>query len=130
MNIYPIVFGFLKPLSETLISIERRTETIGEDGVVSIGADFWYDIKAIVVPVPPNTLDRTAEYDTSSDTIDVTTDFPLQGPVDGHKPDFVTYGGNRYIVTGVMDYSKAGKGFVRAICQVVDNLSKPPMDSE
>jgi hypothetical protein len=75
----------------------------------------------------PNDLDRGADYQIARNSIEVTTSFPLQGPAPGYQPDQVIWHGDTYVVTSVLDYSKAGRGVVTALCQSIELIDGPPM---
>lgn len=126
LNIYPIAFRAVSGLAEP-ITVQRRPETRGADGVVRVGPVTTYQARAIVIDTPPNDLQRGADFQTAQNSIEVSTTFPLRGPAPGYQPDQVVWHGDVYVVTSVLDYSKAGRGFVTALCQSVDLIDSPPM---
>lgn len=138
MNIYPAVFRTLRPLAEkSTIAVERRVEVVGDDGVLRLQVDTYQDIVAIVVDMPPNSLDRQADYQKADSTIEVSTNFPLYGPSQveernntstRYQPDQLTWHGSTYLVVSVLDLSKRGRGFVKAVCSSVKKIDPPPME--
>lgn len=135
MNIYPLVFNTVQAVlgEPKLLPVFRRPYAVGLDGiVVAIGPPQRFLVRATVVSTPPNNLERNPEMQLMQDSIEVTTDFPLQGPVRNGRatdfqPDEVVWHGETYLVTGLYDFSKGGKGFVKASCQCVNRISSPPM---
>src|SRR5438309_10523377 len=112
MNLYGIAFYALGALSERIL-ILRHGEALGADGrthTERIGP-FRYKRRAIVVPTDPANLVREPGYEYLKQTIEVTTDFALQGPSAGIEPDQVYWQNILFMVNNILPYSKFGVGF-------------------
>lgn len=130
MNIYGIAWGALGALSERIV-ILRQGEALGSDGRTHAGrlGPFRYKKRALVVPTDPAEMVREPGYEMLQQTIEVTTNFALQGPSTGIEPDQVYWHGTLYMVNNILPYSKFGVGFVTAVCQAVQQ-PKPPQLGE
>ena len=89
----------------------------------------YSDVWAIVTPLGPDNLIRQPEYETMQNTIEVMTDFPLQGPTADVLADKVVWHGRAYVVTNLREYSKTGAGYIDAICQIVAMPTPAQVDS-
>jgi hypothetical protein len=126
VNIYGTAYRCLGPLAERIL-ILRRGEAVGRDGrthTERIGP-FRYRRRALIVPTDPAELVREPGYEILQQTIEVSTDFALQGPSNGVEPDQVLWHNTLYMVNNILPYSKFGVGFVTAVCQSVVQ-PKPP----
>lgn len=135
MNIYPIVFNAVHSIlgEPTLLTVRRRAYTVGNDGIVTIAQPVEHYVRATIIAIPPNNLDRQPEYQTVLDAIQVITDFPLYGPTKtnepaDYQPDEVVWHGDVYQVTAILDRSKSGRGYTQAVCQAVGRVPGPPLE--
>lgn len=83
-----------------------------------------------VYPSSRNALVREEAYSTNMKSMTVVTTFRLRGASkDGQErfqPDLVEWGGDRYIVREVRDYSRYGAGFIEADCLQIEFTGAPP----
>lgn len=132
LNLYPITFAALSPLSEP-ITIIRRQQAVGANGRVEVFTTTIPNVRAYVLASSPSDLERNPDYSLMRDTITADVKYPLQGPMsnppDGYQPDHVIWHGNEYVVTKVNDFSKQGRGFVSVILQTVNSVDGPTMSS-
>ena len=113
------------------LTVLRRTETIGSNGVTTI-------VETTVTPAPygsvrptgANSLVREDAYQQQAKTIRVVTNFALRGAANdgtaGYQPDVVVWGGSRFLVQTVEDYSRYGAGMIQADCTSMNFIDPPP----
>lgn len=83
-----------------------------------------------VYPSSRNALVREEAYSTNMKSMTVVTTFRLRGSSktggESFQPDLVVWGGDRYIVREVRDYSRYGAGFIEADCLQIEFTGAPP----
>ena len=83
---------------------------------------------AEVTELSPGNVIREGEYELTINTIEVITDFIIQGPEPNILCDQIVWKDQFYLVTNVQTYVKHGVGSSIAICQLADgrkiNLGK------
>jgi hypothetical protein len=117
--------------------VHRRTGGTDRRGVNVLWVAKRVRARGYVGPAGDNALKRLPEYQTMGKTIEVRTEFRLRGPgKTGGKslpPDLVEWpigSGDAFVVADVQDWSRAGSGFVTAVCSSQDFLDAPPGSSD
>ena len=101
---------------DTSLVCTRNTQTVGNDGIaVNTGADTSF--AGVVTSDSGDILTRLADSSYVKGSIVVHSKFPLLDGRTGTDADVVTWGGRRYTVTNVNDYSTWGAGFTSATCE-------------
>lgn len=116
----------LLDVSEILLDIDfvdslvcsRNTQTVGDDGI-AVDARNSTPFYGVVTNNSGDLLLRLAEGSRISGSITVHSQFLLQGGSDGLDADVVTWNGRQYTVTSVNDWSRFGKGFTAANCELI-----------
>lgn len=97
------------------ITICRRVQTINDHGRATI-AETQFDVIAVVTQGSGDELDRVPEGALVSSTITVHTIEQLIVADGDTDADEIIFGGRRYIVSVLSDYSNFGRGFSSAVC--------------
>lgn len=97
---------------------ERSVTTTGADGFATRQATTLPFI-GVVTSSGGDLLDRLAEGRQRHGSITIHTRTALYAGKDSTDADIVTYAGQRYTVTNVNDYSRYGRGFYAAECELL-----------
>lgn len=100
------------------ITVTRRTETRGNDGLAVISNQTFQDIDAVVTPAKGTDLAQLPDLSRTEGVVLVYTTFRLTNGQASTKADIVTWNGATYIVLNVNDYSQFGDGYIKALCQL------------
>jgi hypothetical protein len=115
LNLYTAAFNYTSILSE-IVTVIRQTEQMQVNGRHQI-VPVTYQVRAVVVASTPDNLDRDENFTVMPRTIELDTNFALQGPGQGLQPDEVIWHGTTFIVSHVKDYSKLGYGYINATAE-------------
>jgi hypothetical protein len=96
----------------------RNTQTVGDDGI-AINAQSSTPFYGVVTNNTGDLLMRMAEGSRVNGSITVHSQFNLIAGADGIDADVVTWNGRRYTVTNVADWSRFGRGFTAANCELI-----------
>jgi hypothetical protein len=132
VNVYGIAHSLTSGALGEFVDVLRSPATVGPTGRVrgqQVPVFTYSDVWAIVTPLGPDNLIRQPEYETMQNTIEVATDFPLQGPSTDVLADKVVWHGRAYVVTNLREYSRFGLGYIDAICQIVVLPTPAQVDS-
>lgn len=110
----------LDPDFADLVTVRRRTEVVGDDG---IGTTTNVDTPGVPMYVMPmtSTTDRRDDGIVEPITVTLVGTFRLQLAFDGAKADQVLVDGNWWTVTKVLPLSRFGAGF----CEAEATLMRP-----
>jgi hypothetical protein len=73
-----------------------------------------------VQPASELTMQRLPDGTYIASTIEIWTTFPLTSGVEGQTADRIVYQSAEYTVTDVADWSRYGRGYIRALAQMSD----------
>ena|SRR5258706_16462917 len=118
MPLLDVTRGFNDPNFTDTITVTRRSETVGNDGMAVIQEDVSQGITAIVTPGLGTKLQNLADMTRDEGFLTVHTEFRLSNGKPTGKADVVTWDCADYVVLNVKDFSRYGAGFVTAICQL------------
>jgi hypothetical protein len=96
----------------------RNTQTVSEKGLatdVQTSTPFY----GVVTNNTGDLLMRLAEGSRISGSITVHSQFNLIAGADGIDADIVTWDGRQYTVTNVGNWSRFGRGFTAANCELI-----------
>lgn len=96
----------------------RNTQTV-DDGGIATNSPVDTPFIGVVTSDSGDILERLAEGSRAKGSILVHTKFRLTESSDGLDADIVTWDGNRYTVANVNNYSRYGRGFVAAYCDLM-----------
>ncbi len=118
------------PRFSCLVTVTRRQLLVGDDGRGTIAETTYPNTVCVITTGGDNRLVRDADQQNMPKTITVHSEFRLRGPAldsddNSWQPDAVTWLGNNYIVTEVVDYSQWGAGFIAAQCQSIQAIDQP-----
>lgn len=100
------------------LTCERNTQSVSAGGIGSVSADL-IDFVGVVTNDKGDFLQRINSGERIVGNITVHTTFPLQAGTIGQTADIVQWNDRRYTVTTVSDYSRYGRGFVAATCDLI-----------
>jgi hypothetical protein len=123
LNLMPTVSSLLM---QDFITVERRKESVNGYGENGTADQIYADLPAVVYPEGQNKLDRRVEAQSTTKVIGIVTRFALRTATPGWQADTVVWRGNRYLVTGVQDYSQYGAGFVEAMAEAQEVQQTAP----
>jgi len=127
LNLYGQCFKCLGQLGEPFI-VYRRSAAADQNGRVPLHPVFAkFHCFGEVTPMTQLPVDREASYQLTRESIEVNTDFALQGP--GESPnnlgDQVWWRNQSYLVIQIRRYERYGVGFVTAICELETQMPSP-----
>ncbi|MBB3004364.1 hypothetical protein FHX57_006746 [Paraburkholderia tropica] len=96
----------------------RNTQTVDSNGIAT-DAVATYPFYGVVTNNTGDLLMRLAEGSRISGSITVHSQFLLYAGQDGQDADIVTWNGRNYTVTNVGDWSRFGRGFTAANCELI-----------
>lgn len=120
----------LDPVMLDCFSVQRRVQTINQNGRNVPGTKEYVYVYGVVGPTSPSDLDRTPDLQTMPKTISVVTKFSLQGPSPDYNPDLIVWAGDTYVVRNIEDWSRYGRGYIRAVAGSIDSQNLPPREGE
>lgn len=100
------------------ITVRRRTETISDGGVAEV-EDANLTMRGIVT-VDGEPVVQDSDYLHAQAIIEVHVPERLYDAATGYQPDVVVYGGLDFQVRKVSDFSRFGRGFCSAVCEMVN----------
>lgn len=109
----------LAPEFQDTFSVVRRAYSVDQNGRSVLTPHAPVAATGVVTPAGPTDLKRLPDDQYQQEAITIVTTYRLQGAVEGGAPDRVQWNGNLYQVIDVEDYSRYGRGFIRAICGIV-----------
>lgn len=109
----------------------RRAEVVGANGLPTLTPTTTAGVRGAVYPAGDNSLVRDEAYSTQNEAIEVVTQYRLRGAskdIGGvkYQPDLILWAGAYYIVKDVNDYTRYGRGFVKADCIGYDYVAQAP----
>lgn len=97
---------------------ERAAQVVTNDGL-AVNTPVLLPFAAVVTSDKGDMLVRVASGERVEGSITVHTPFRLSDGHSGQTADIVQWGGRRYTVSHVNDYSHFGRGFVAATCDLI-----------
>ncbi len=82
--------------------------------------------QGVVMAASPNDMLRVPESAYMNKGISIVTQTKLQGPSPGYAADELIWGGERFVVHIVNDYSHYGRGFIEVIATAIEPVGPPP----
>lgn len=110
-------------------NVVRRSETINNNGFATLTQQTFNNIIGVVYTKGDNELKRREDYDMTMKQIVVVTPFALQASAPGMKPDLINWppgAAEYFVVHRLEDYSRYGRGWVRAYCTSIQYQDPPP----
>lgn len=110
------------PAFQDQVTVIRNKSTPDTNGRVQLTPTTYTGVNAVVTQKNGNILRREAAGERIQGTIAVYTQFQLTDGRDQTSDltaDIVVYAGDQYTVTLVNDYSRWGKGWVSAVCEMI-----------
>lgn len=80
----------------------------------------------VVTAASPNDMLRVPESAYMQKAISIVTQVKMQGPTPGYSADEVIWGGERFVVQTVGDYSHFGRGFIQVVATAIEPVGPPP----
>ena len=105
------------------VTLVRRTQTIANNGVVSLSSTTSTIIA--VVTAFGGDMVRQSEAEFATNAIIVHSITKLEGVTPSGPPDIIIWRGNNYIVKRSNDWSDFGTGFTSATCELTDVTTTP-----
>ncbi len=106
--------------------VTRRAQNVNNYGR-SENTVLWASTAlGVVAATSPNQLNRLPEQQHIGKSIEITTTFPIQGPIEGGSPDIIVWNGDNYVVCLLDDWSNYGPGFVHVVCRSMDSTEIAP----
>lgn len=102
----------------TGLSVERLAQTVGTNGL-AVNTPTTSTFAGVVTNDKGDVLERIASGERVFGSITIHTRFRLSDGRAGESADVVTFGGRRYTVAEVHDWSHFGRGFVAARCDLI-----------
>lgn len=113
------------PRFQSAFTVERRSETVGNDGFAVL-TPTPIAAKGVICSASPSDLERLPDEQHMGRSHSIVTRFRLQGPSPGKQADVVIYRGNRFLVVSVDDYTEWGSGWVQAIVTSMNHIDTAP----
>ena len=111
---------------EMELTCQRQLQTIGTNGL-AVNRSVAFPFVGVVTQVAPNDLNRNAVGELITGSILICTRFRLtDGLSGGTSADIVQWGSRTYTVANVNNYSRYGRGFVEATCQLLPLAGNNP----
>jgi uncharacterized membrane protein len=133
MAMINVSMALISPMLVSSFAVNRRVQTVGINGRVSIIAQAFAGVFGVIYPSDNNELQRLADLQVTGKTITVITRFALRSEAETsgteYQPDIVVWRGDNFLVKHVEDWSSFGPGFVLAICTSIDLVDMPPATS-
>lgn len=98
---------------------ERNTQTVSNQGL-AVNSARQYGFAGVVTNDKGDVLQRGTDGSRVTGNINIHTRFRLSDGGAALDADNVLWGGRRYVVANVLDWSHFGRGFVNAECQLLD----------
>jgi galactose-6-phosphate isomerase len=112
---------------EVRLTCLRQAQTVGSDGL-AVNAVITLPFIGIVTMMSGNQLNRNAVGELITGSILICTRFRLLDGKSGFAADEVVWGNTRqYTVTTVLPYSRYGRGFVEATCDLLPLAGSYPV---
>jgi hypothetical protein len=105
--------------------VERRAETVGDDGFVSTSTRK-YPTNGVITAGGGGDLERGQDEQHMPKVLSVVTQFRLQGPAPGFQPDIIEFRGSRFVIVQLDDETQWGSGWVQAICHSIKHVDVAP----
>lgn len=96
----------------------RSAQTVGANGM-AVNTPSKIQFSGVVTSDKGDVLERLAAGERIVGNIMITTTFRLRDGKSGYTADIVTVCGINYTVASVNDYSRYGRGFVEASCDLI-----------
>lgn len=108
----------------------RQPQTVNQSGIAVNAPPLNLKFRGVVTAVSGYELQRDPEGELITGTISVITRFRLRDGKAGDSADIVQIGTRSYTVTNVQDYSRFGRGFIQATCDLLPlgGTYPPPPD--
>ena len=110
----------LDPTIADTFSVVRTMQTTGRFGMVVETKTVIPNVWGIVTTANPNDLYREESFEYFSRSLNIVTQYRLQGQRQGYEPDIVIWHGNQFVVGTFDPYPQFGNGFYEAICQSIE----------
>lgn len=98
-------------------TVTRNVQTVGDDGL-AVSTSQVYSASGVVQPASSRII-RNAEGQIITGEIVVYTRFRLTEGGGDRDADVVTHNGEDYTVISTDDWSRWGKGYIRAVCKTL-----------
>lgn len=97
----------------------RQQQTVNAEGIAVNAPPLNLKFRGVVTAMKGYELQRDPEGELITGTILIVTRFQLRDGKSGWSADVVQIGVRSYTVTNVQDYSRYGRGFVQATCDLL-----------
>lgn len=104
----------------------RQSQTVGSDGM-AVNTPVPINFGGVVTQVAGTDLRRGADGEMITGSILIVTRFKLLDGKNGFSADIVVRQTRRYTVANVLAYSKFGRGFVEATCDLLPLAGSYPI---
>jgi len=101
-------------------SVVRTAQTTDTNGLVLETKTTINNVVGVVTTANPNDLYREEDFENFSRSLNIITQYRLQGQRQGFEPDIVIWHGNQFVVATFDPYPQFGNGFYEAICTSID----------
>jgi hypothetical protein len=120
--------AFGDDLADEPFQVVRRTQTQDDHGRVVVATVTYGEADGCVGMIAPRdeTVNRGEDGTSTDESIQIITQFFIQGPSPGKSADLILWGGNTYLVQSVGNYTQFGNGFVDVTAGAVDPTNLPP----
>ncbi|MFW6681749.1 MULTISPECIES: hypothetical protein [Komagataeibacter] len=123
MPLLDVSDNLLDPDFIQTLTVTRPTQTVDSQGMTQI-AETSQSFYGAPVPLTSQELIRNPNAELLAGGIRVYTRFVLDSGSPDTSADIVTFGGKRYTVVSVDDWSNFGAGYVAADCAVISLQDK------
>lgn len=118
------------PVTLDSFTLYRRKQIVDIYGETKMSYDIQPNIRGVVTPASKNDLDRKADSQIQTKSIEIITRFAIRGESQTvgeieYQPDVVVWNGDSFLVKRVDDFSNYGRGFVLVICESIDIVDLP-----
>lgn len=113
------------PMFMDSFQVVRRTSGVDESGRTTV-VEQTLTVTGVIHEWGNNAQERPKDYAAGQKGITIYTPFRLLQQSDGFLPDLVLYQNDDFLVTGIEDWTRYGRGYVRAYAQSQDLQDEPP----
>jgi hypothetical protein len=114
------------PLFLAPITVMRRSRTVNDKGRTVV-TERAFSANAVVMPAPPNDLQRLPESEWTNKALSIHSLSRLQGNTTTTLPDHILWNNNVYVVSIFDDYSQWGRGFCHVVAIMIDPEATAPI---
>jgi hypothetical protein len=114
-------------IANDVFQASRAQQIIDSNGrVTAVAPRVFPNLVGSVQPMSGRTLNMMPDMVNVSGAIEIWTQFRLEGPSDTTQADVVTWNGRDYLVVNAQSYTNYGRGFVHAVCQLMQLVASSP----